>query len=133
MSRHLILDPRPHLVGIDKWQRRTIPFRPTAQQQPLLVVQRIDALRIRVVVEVVFEVVAVDGRERLTNALRLKQMAEADDVREPLPQHLIGKASRAVLVTDLIMAILRMSLSGNANLAARRNLLNVIVAIPQLL
>ena len=53
------------------------------------------------VIKMVLEVVAIDGLQRLSNALRLERIPQTHHLRKPLPEELIRKASLAVLVTNL--------------------------------
>jgi hypothetical protein len=106
MRRHLVLDSRPDLVGVDEWKKRPLASRPGAEKKPALVAEGEDPLRVRVRGERLLEVVAIDGANRPLHVLLGKDVAFPHDVGHPLAEQLVGQAARAHLVLLLARALI---------------------------
>ena len=107
VRRDLVLDPGPHLVGVDERDARAPAARPRAEHEPRLVVERVGALHAPVHAEVAAEVVTVDGRDRAAHMLRRKDVTEPGEVGEALVEHLVAEAAGAVLVAALVDLVKR--------------------------
>lgn len=69
-GRDLMLDSRPHLVGVDEGDRRASTVRPGCEQEPTFVVQGVDALRALVRRQVVTVIVRHDRGKRRIDSFR---------------------------------------------------------------
>src|SRR6476646_2617260 len=99
MRGHLVFNPGPHLIGIDKGQCWLAAVRPCAQQQSRLMSHGVTrALRVRMLTEIGLEVVREDGLQRPMDLFLSQRSFDSVASRHPCADSPVGKTSASVLI-----------------------------------
>src|SRR5580765_4527897 len=99
MRGHLILNSRPHLIGVHERQRRFVAAWPRTEQQPGFVSHRISrTLRVGMLAQISLEIVFEDRLQRASHFLLRKWSPHSIHSSHPNADYPVRQAAGPILI-----------------------------------